>query len=59
MADCSPGRLSEKKKVLLLIAQLRRLKMSFPRWAELVPAYGIGTIAMYWFIQRTISIWTF
>jgi hypothetical protein len=45
--------------VLLLIAQVRRLEIPFRRWAHLVPAYGIGTIAMCWFIQRTVSFWTF
>jgi len=45
--------------VLFLFAQVRRVRIPFPRWAELVPAYGIGTIAMFWFIQRTVSFLTF
>ena len=41
--------------VLLLIAQVRRIRIAFPVWTELVSAYGIGTVAMFWFIQRTLS----
>ena len=45
--------------VLLLIAQARRIRVDFPVWTELVPAYGIGTVAMFWFIQRTLTFVTF
>jgi hypothetical protein len=38
--------------VLSLIALARRVHISFPRWTELVPPYAIGTIAMFWVIQR-------
>ncbi|MGR8980826.1 MAG: HupE/UreJ family protein [Gammaproteobacteria bacterium] len=37
---------------LSLIAFLRRMPLSLPRGAELVPPYAIGTIAMFWVIQR-------
>ena len=39
--------------VLSLITLVARLHIRFPRWAELVPPYAIGTIAMFWVIQRT------
>ena len=42
--------------VLSLIAVVRRLRFSFPRWAELVPPYAIGSLAMSWFIQRTLAL---
>jgi hypothetical protein len=45
--------------MLLLIAPVRRLGNPLPRWAHPVAAYGIGTIAMGWFIQRTLSFWGF
>lgn len=45
--------------VLSLIALVRRVRISFPRWTELVPPYAIGTIAMFWVIQRTLSFSTF
>jgi hydrogenase/urease accessory protein HupE len=41
--------------VLSLIALVRRVHIPFPRWTELVPPYAIGTIAMFWVIQRTLS----
>ena len=42
--------------VLSLIAMVRRARIPFPRWTELVPPYAIGAIAMFWVIQRTTSI---
>jgi len=45
--------------VLSLIAMVRRARIPFPRWTELVPPYAIGAIAMFWVIQRTISILAF
>jgi len=41
--------------VLSLIGLVRRVHISFPRWTELVPPYAIGSVAMCWFIQRTLS----
>ena len=41
--------------VLSLMALVRRIRIPFPRWAELVPPYAIGTIAMFWAIQRGFS----
>jgi hydrogenase/urease accessory protein HupE len=38
--------------VLSLIVLVCRIRIPFPRWAELVPPYAIGTIAMFWVIQR-------
>jgi hydrogenase/urease accessory protein HupE len=38
--------------VLSLIALARRVRIPFPRWTELVPPYAIGSIAMFWVIQR-------
>lgn len=33
-------------------ALVRRVRIPFPRWAELVPPYAIGSVAMFWVIQR-------
>jgi len=41
--------------VLSLIGLVRGIHISFPRWTELVPPYAIGSIAMFWFTQRTLS----
>jgi hypothetical protein len=38
--------------VLSLIALVRRVNIAVPSWAERVPPYAIGSIAMFWVIQR-------
>jgi hydrogenase/urease accessory protein HupE len=38
--------------VLAFIALIRRIRIPFPRWAELVPPYAIGSVAMFWVVQR-------
>jgi hydrogenase/urease accessory protein HupE len=38
--------------VLLVIAMARRAMRPVPQWAELVPPYAIGAVAMFWVIQR-------
>ena len=38
--------------VLSLIALGRRTSLPVPQWAELVPSYAIGAVAMFWVIQR-------
>ena len=41
--------------VLSLIAVARRLRLPAPQWAQLVPPYAIGSVAMFWVIQRIAS----
>ncbi len=38
--------------VLAFIALVRRIRLPFPGWTELVPPYAIGGVAMFWVIQR-------
>jgi len=38
--------------VVSLVALARHAKFPAPQWAQLVPPYAIGTVAMYWVIQR-------
>ena len=38
--------------VLTLVAGARRIPMAWPRWAGRVPPYAIGSLAMFWVIQR-------
>lgn len=38
--------------VMAVIAGARRVHMTCPRWVELVPSYAIGSVAMFWVIQR-------
>ena len=42
--------------VLMLAAGIRRLRIRFPRWAELVPPYAIGGLASFWMIQRVADL---
>ena len=36
---------------------IRKMTIKWPAWAEQMPAYCIGSLAAFWFIQRTISFW--
>lgn len=38
--------------MLACAALFRRASLALPRWAELVPAYAIGSIAMMWVVER-------
>jgi hydrogenase/urease accessory protein HupE len=46
------GQLMFVTVVLGLLALLRKSPTTWPRWAEAVPAYAIGAVAMYWVIER-------
>ncbi|WEX89514.1 HupE/UreJ family protein [Sinorhizobium garamanticum] len=46
------GQLVFVAAVLLLLAAARRLRLVLPAWAPRVPAYAIGSVAMFWTIQR-------
>jgi hypothetical protein len=37
---------------------LGRIRTDWPRWVHQVPAYGIGTIAAFWLVERSVGIWT-
>jgi len=37
---------------ILLITALRRVRIQWPKWVEVIPAYVIGSLAMFWVIQR-------
>jgi len=41
--------------VLSLAALARRTQVPVPRWARPLPAYAIGSIAMFWVIQRSAA----
>jgi hydrogenase/urease accessory protein HupE len=41
--------------VVGMIAMVRRVRMPLPQWVELVPAYAIGSMAMFWVIQRVAA----
>ncbi|MFA1627678.1 HupE/UreJ family protein [Rhizobium mongolense] len=41
--------------VLALVALIRLAKRPLPAWLNLVPPYAIGTIAMFWVIERVAA----
>jgi len=43
--------------VLFFIRQLQRIRSQWPGWAMQVPSYAIGSLAAFWFIERTVSLW--
>lgn len=51
------GQLGFIAAVLLLSSILRKYIVSWPGWANLAPAYLIGTVAVYWTIERTAGFW--
>ena len=42
---------------LSLAAAGRRMRVPVPAWLVRAPAYGIGTLAAYWSIERAAAIW--
>jgi hypothetical protein len=52
------GQLMFVAACLALAWALRRLQVSWPRWAIPLPAYAIGTIAAFWLIERTSGFLT-
>lgn len=42
---------------LCVIWVLKRLPWGWPAWSLRIPAYAIGSLAAFWFIQRTVSFW--
>ena len=49
------GQLAFVAVVLSIAALLRRIHL--PRWAPIIPPYAIGSVAMFWVIERTAAIW--
>jgi hypothetical protein len=41
--------------VLAFIALIHRLHLPIPPWAQRIPPYAIGTLAMFWAIQRVTA----
>ncbi len=47
------GQLAFVALVLALARSFRALEIRWPRWAELVPGYAVGSLGAFWFIERT------
>jgi hypothetical protein len=52
------GQLGFVLLVLALMWAHRQLGAVLPRWGKLIPAYAIGSVAMFWFIGRLILVLT-
>jgi HupE / UreJ protein len=50
------GQLAFVMLVLALIWAHRRLGAVLPSWGDALPAYAIGTVAMFWFIGRLVRV---
>lgn len=50
------GQLGFVLLVLALMWAHRHLHATLPRWGRLLPAYAIGTVAMFWFIGRLVRV---
>jgi hypothetical protein len=42
--------------ILLLERSFRTLEIRWPRWAEALPGYTVGSLGAYWTIQRTLVL---
>jgi len=50
------GQLAFVALILLSYRALRTLEFRWPHWAELGPAYAVGSLGAYWTIQRTVMM---
>lgn len=50
------GQLAFVAAVLLVTAATARLPCAWPRWVRAAPAYGIGVLATFWFLQRVVPL---
>jgi hypothetical protein len=51
------GQLMFVAGVLVVTWTINKMKFRWPVWVEHGPAYAIGSLAAFWFIQRTASFW--
>jgi hydrogenase/urease accessory protein HupE len=49
------GQLMFVALVLLLAMAIRAVKVKWPVWVKLGPAYGIGAVSAFWLIQRVVG----
>jgi hypothetical protein len=50
------GQLAFVAVFLTFVYSLRSLEIRWPAWAQRVPAYAIGSVASFWFLQRCALI---
>ena len=49
------GQIAFISVVLVFIGMVRRILPRAPRWTELIPPYAIGSVAMFWVVQRVAA----
>ena len=49
------GQIAFISVVLGFVAMVRRILPRAPRWTELIPPYAIGSVAMFWVVQRVAA----
>lgn len=49
------GQLIFVAAVIGVIALIQRVRLPYPHWAPLVPTYAIGSLAMFWVMQRVAA----
>jgi len=42
--------------IVVILRVLSASRIAMPRWAHMLPTYAIGTLAMYWFLERSAVI---
>jgi len=47
------GQLMFVALVLLMERSFRTLEIRWPRWAQMLPGYAVGTLGAFWAIQRS------
>jgi hypothetical protein len=50
------GQLAFVGAVLALLALMRRIRLPAPDWTRLAPPYAIGSVAMFWVVQRLAAL---
>jgi hypothetical protein len=50
------GQLGFVALVLLLERSFRVLEIRWPRWAEAMPAYAVGSLGAFWTIDRVAAM---
>jgi len=50
------GQLAFVLFVLALARSFHALEIRWPRWAQLLPGYAVGSLGAFWFIQRTVIL---
>lgn len=55
-AGIEVGQLVFVAVVLAVAAALRRMPIAWPGWSRAVPAYGVGSLAVLWLLERVVSL---